>query len=232
MPNTSDENFNIKQVFACESRSILSTFNNELYIGERDFNMFPLDSYKLFFSNGNGIKQVEIGSEHCMILDVRGGIYVVGDNTYGELGLNHVKNIESPTKLTFFNEYSDRIVKIQCGIRNSFVLLDNGELYAFGDNSEGQSTGYDTRYFNPTLVPFEFENKEKIIDIHSGYSHSFAIGSNGNVYSWGSSLDGKLGFSETSQFIQIPKIVQALKCKAVSHIYAGKDCTIVLAKNK
>ncbi len=71
------------------------------------------------------------------------------------------------------NEFEDTICKIATGARHSLVLLKNGELYAFGDNSDGQCTGYTTRY--PTPVKINFDNREKIIDVYSGYNSCLII---------------------------------------------------------
>jgi hypothetical protein len=51
--------------------------------------------------------------------------------------------------------------------------LDNGNLYAFGDNSEGQCAGALTRY--PYPVKIEVESREKIIDVYSGYNHNLIV---------------------------------------------------------
>jgi alpha-tubulin suppressor-like RCC1 family protein len=53
------------------------------------------------------------------------------------------------------------------------LLLNNGDLYAFGDNSEGQCTGNNTRYINP--IKIEVDAKDKIIDVYSGYNHNLIV---------------------------------------------------------
>jgi alpha-tubulin suppressor-like RCC1 family protein len=189
--------------------------------------MFPLTTYKLLFTNGRSIKQICIGSEHCLILDDSGSIYSVGDNTYGELGLPNSKLLDSPSKISFFNQMSDKVAKIAVGLRNSFVLLSTGDLYVFGDNSEGQSTGYETRYLEPTLLSLELESKEKISDIFVGDNHVIIKGTNSNLYSWGSSEEGKLCFNENKQYIEFPKLIQSMKSKSTNFIFAGKNITII-----
>ncbi len=70
-------------------------------------------------------------------------------------------------------EFSSPIEKIAVGARHSLILLKDGDLYAFGDNSDGQCTGYTTRY--PSPVKISFDNKEKIVDVYSGYTHCLII---------------------------------------------------------
>ena len=80
--------------------------------------------------------------------------------------------VEQPTKIVFFNQ---KIIKITAGARHSLVIDDANNVFAFGDNSEGQCTGHNTRYTVPTKI--QFESKETISDIFSGYSHCILISS-------------------------------------------------------
>ena len=66
-----------------------------------------------------------------------------------------------------------KISKIAVGARHSLVLLKDGNLYAFGDNSDGQCTGFCTRYTTPTKIIFD--KKERIIDIFCGYNHCMIL---------------------------------------------------------
>jgi alpha-tubulin suppressor-like RCC1 family protein len=79
----------------------------------------------------------------------------------------------SDNKLLKIDEFEGSIYKIATGARHSLVLLKNGDLYAFGDNSDGQCTGYTTRFTTPNKI--NFENKEKIIDVYSGYNSCLII---------------------------------------------------------
>lgn len=97
----------------------------------------------------------------------------MGDNTYGELGIDNISTIEKPTRVTFKFNNGVGIKKLAVGARHTLILLENGELYAFGDNSEGQCTGFSTRYPSPAKI--DFDHKEKIIDVYSGYSHNLII---------------------------------------------------------
>lgn len=63
------ENISIKKIFAFGQRSLLYTFKNEIYVGELDFNMNPIRKYKHFHTLVTPIKNIVIGSEHCLILD-------------------------------------------------------------------------------------------------------------------------------------------------------------------
>lgn len=138
-----------------------------------------------------------------------------------------MKLIETPTPIPFFSKLGPKISKITVGVRNSFVLLDDGDLYVFGDNSEGQSTGYATRYNEPELIPIDLEPNDKKQDIYAGFTHVVVKGTKGNLYTWGSSSDGKLGYSELKQYTSFPAVIHNLKGRKVDLVYAGYNCTIV-----
>lgn len=112
-------------------------------------------------------------------------MYAIGDNTYGEIGIDDSSNTNKVKEVKFFhdlkykNSNSDeerqmcQISKIAAGARNSLVLLKNGHLYAFGDNSDGQCTAFSIRYPIPTKI--NFEQKERIIDVFCGYNHCMIL---------------------------------------------------------
>ena len=66
-----------------------------------------------------------------------GKVYASGDNTHGQLGIRGIANSN------FFQPVSgipplDKVVAISAGAAHSLVLLENGQVYASGDNTHGQ----------------------------------------------------------------------------------------------
>ena len=81
----------------------------------------------------------------------------------------------------FFKDRGLYIQKISTGARHSMVLCTNGELYCFGDNSDGQCSGFEKVVDEPTLIEFEDED-EFIVDIKAGFNHSIAKGLSKKIY--------------------------------------------------
>ncbi len=98
----------------------------------------------------------------------------MGDNTYGELGIADISSANNFKKVDF--NFKNPIKKLTTGARHSMVLLTNGDVYAFGDNSEGQCTGNNTRYLSPIRI--ELDAREKVVDVYSGYNHNLLVLSN------------------------------------------------------
>lgn len=80
-------------------------------------------------------------------------MYVWGDNTYGQLGLDHYLNQSSPHKLNLGNadtscqrrdaiascqRRDERIVSVKCGKHHVVCLLASGTIYVWGRNDRMQ----------------------------------------------------------------------------------------------
>lgn len=66
---SSSIDLNIKNIYACGSRSLFITYDNRIYIGQKSFTMNPLSSYAFLCQVEKQIKLLELGEEHCLILD-------------------------------------------------------------------------------------------------------------------------------------------------------------------
>lgn len=153
----------------------------------------------------------------------------MGDNEYGELGLPDSKFHKDPIKITFFEDKKLGVKKVTSGSRHSIVLTDNNKLYAFGDNSESQCSGTLANYPTPTKV--KFLGKDKIVEVYAGYNHTVALTDKGDVYSWGDTSSGKLGYITGLSTQNTPKIIPFLKCKNISHISTGPIQTALVTSH-
>jgi len=148
-----------------------------------------------------------------------------------DFNFNKIINDSSNNNINFnFNEkvfannyFKDRglnIKKISTGARHSMVLCSNGELYCFGDNSDGQCSGFEKVVNEPTLIEFEDED-EFIVDIKAGFNHSIAKGLSKKVYVWGDSTWGKIGIKESTIDQFDPLEINDMKIRNVINMFAG-----------
>ena len=120
----------------------------------------------------------------------------------------------------FFKDKGLTIKKISTGARHTMVLCTNGELYCFGDNSDGQCSGFEKVIDEPTLIEFEDED-EFIIDIKAGFNHSIAKGISNKVYVWGDSTWGKIGIKQSTADQFDPLEISDMKIRNVINMFAG-----------
>ena len=96
-------------------------------------------SSKLYKNNFSkfSVKKIKNGFNHKLILCENNELYSSGNNEYGQCGINSVNNenkiIGFPKRVDFFKNLPN-IKNIYCGNYVSFVLLENNDLYAFGND--------------------------------------------------------------------------------------------------
>jgi alpha-tubulin suppressor-like RCC1 family protein len=98
-----------------------------------------------------------------------------------------------------------KVLKVAVGGGNmggftGYALLENGTVFAWGDNDEGQlgsgASGADRplgTYPKPSLTPIKVTGLATIIDIAAGTKHAVALRKDGTVWAWGARDDGMLG---------------------------------------
>ncbi len=139
------------------------------------------------------------------------------------MGLENHTTAEKFTKVNI--PFESAIKKVSTGARHTLILLENGNIYAFGDNSEGQCAGSNTRYSTP--VKINLETRDKIVDVYSGYNHNLIVLSNGELLTWGDTSSGKLGYFEGNMIQPTPRLIQGLKGKYPNQIGMGFGMTVI-----
>ena len=108
------------------------------------------------------------------IYNLNGDVLVFGNNSYGQLGLGHNNNMNTPTLL--MNDTTIR--NIICGGIHTIVYKDNGDVLVFGYNTYGQlGLGHNNDVNVPTLLM----NDTTIKNIICGGIHTIVYKDNGNI---------------------------------------------------
>ena len=90
--------------------------------------------------------------------------------------------------------------------------------------------------FNASTFWRNERNKDRMIDIQissSSDSQSESVlflSSNGNVFSFGSNVDGQCGVGKESQFVSSPRRLEGLSSNGITRIYCGGDCCFCVDK--
>jgi hypothetical protein len=136
---------------------------------------------------------------HYIARTIDNKIYCWGKNRFGIVTngredndpLNEFPIIKVNSFLSDLN-----INSIKCGAFHSLALTQNGELYAWGINSNGETGNGSEEKLQ--LLPIKVNGfNEEIIMISCGFSHSMALTKSGQVFSWGSNRREQLGIEET-----------------------------------
>ena len=143
--------------------------------------------------------QISAGNDHSLALDSDGNLYSWGYNMYGQLGKGNsdfVIEQLTPSK-GLMPADGTKFTQISAGYKHSLALGTDGNVYSWGDNSKsqlGRTPASGTQDSTPRKVnpPTGVRGFTQVI---AGSNHSLALGSDGNLYSWGDNSKGQLGRS-------------------------------------
>lgn len=146
------------------------------------------------------ITAIAAGGATSYALLADGTVYAWGSGFFGQLG-NGVNGGEThsstPIPVDMSGIAPRKVVAIAPGDVHVLALLDDGAVYAWGENSAGQlGIGVSgTAGLRSTPVPvilIAIEPRE-VVAIAAGSYQSFAILDDGAIYAWGSNYLGELG---------------------------------------
>ncbi|XP_053278596.1 serine/threonine-protein kinase Nek8 [Pleuronectes platessa] len=160
-------------------------------------------------------QRVMCGVDCSMIVSTQHRIMACGSNRFNKLGLDKITAEEEPNpsnQVEEVNSYSpiqsapldsERITYIDIGTSHSVAVTDRGQCFTFGSNQHGQM-GCSSR--RSSRVPYPVPGMQDIAMAACGDAFTLAIGSEGEVYTWGKGARGRLGRKEEDS--GIPKAVQ------------------------
>ncbi|KAL9651961.1 hypothetical protein ABK040_000304 [Willaertia magna] len=132
---------NIKFIRASEDVFVIVTKNNLIYnYGTKPFvnynNNQPseLKLYTIPNENNLQIKDLQCGNCHIILLNKNGELYGLGDNQYGQLGLDDIEKVYYFTKINL----DFKVKKIICNNDNTLLINEFNELYVCGINFNNQ----------------------------------------------------------------------------------------------
>ncbi|KAI3382437.1 hypothetical protein SNEBB_003489 [Seison nebaliae] len=150
------------------------------------------------------ISHLSAGDAHLICLSDNGKLYGMGSNSHGQLGTGDTKNREICTPIESLSLLP--IEMIACGARHSMILTTSGKVFAFGSNQHGQ-LGIGNCEDKIWPIKVKSLEKEIIIKIECGATHSMALNRNGELFTFGYGADGILGHGNTHSS-QLPQMIK------------------------
>ncbi|XP_030741270.1 X-linked retinitis pigmentosa GTPase regulator [Echinops telfairi] len=172
------------------------------------------------------VKFAACGRNHTLVSTEGDHVYATGGNNEGQLGLGDVEERNTFQRIDFFSA-QHKIKQLSAGSNTSAVLTEDGELFMWGDNSEGQIGLGEV----PSIcVPRQVSIGKPISWISCGYYHSAFITTDGKLYTFGEPESGKLGLSR-EQLVnhKTPQLVSDIS-EEVIQVACGGEHTVVLTE--
>ncbi|MFA7561662.1 MAG: InlB B-repeat-containing protein [Candidatus Izemoplasmatales bacterium] len=176
------------RVFAWGNNAYGQLGNESPYVGT-----FPAEITEYFsLDSTDKIEFLSMGMHHALALTDDNKIFSWGRNDYGQLGNNSTTNKNIPLNITeIFNLDDDRIREIHSGYHHNLVMTENGKIYVWGQNLEGQ-LGIGSNVNQLTPIVFSVTEGE-INSVLIGYEQSAFILTNHHLFTWGKNNFGQLG---------------------------------------
>lgn len=166
------------------------------------------------------IKEIKIGGNHLLALDKTGIVWAVGSNDSGQLGYGQDTSlVNSPVQVSKITN----IKSIEAGNNRSFAIDNDGQLFAWGNNTDGKLGDSTATNRN---VPILVESLTNVVEVAAGYEHTLVRTETGELYGMGSAAPGALG-KRCCTFKTPIKITE----EKVSSIGAGNNSSFYITED-
>ena len=170
----------------------------------------------------NRWRQVSIGYSYTIAIKDDGTLWAWGKNSIGQLGNGTTIQQLTPIQISAATDW----IQVSASAGNfTLALKNNGVIYAWGNNGNGQlGDGTTINKTTPTII----SGINTAIQISVGFDHSLALLSDGTVKAWGKNVYGQLGDGSTVDKwtpITVPGI------NSVTQISAGGESSFALLSN-
>ncbi|XP_026077255.1 X-linked retinitis pigmentosa GTPase regulator isoform X2 [Carassius auratus] len=174
------------------------------------------------------VKLAACGRTHTLVYTSRGNLYASGGNNEGQLGLGDCDDRTSFHLVDFFSKH-EPVKMLSAGSNTSAALTQDGRLFMWGDNSEGQiGLGKESNSLNPREVSVG----KRVSWVSCGYYHSAFVTVDGALYTFGEKDSGKLGLStEKLASHKVPQQVTGISDKVVQ-VSCGGGHTVALTDHE
>lgn len=146
-------------------------------------------------NNARDITAIAAGGGDILMLRSDGGIEACGANQDGQLGDGTTNQSEEPKLCDMPSGVS--AVAIAAGESQSMMIGNNGEVYDWGNNANGE-LGNDSTTNSEVPVEAEMPSGVTATAVTAGEGSSYAVGSDGNIYAWGYNGMDELGNGTTT----------------------------------
>ncbi|NXX90740.1 RPGR regulator, partial [Centropus bengalensis] len=166
------------------------------------------------------------GRNHTLVYTEKGNVYAAGGNSEGQLGLGDTEERTTFHLISFFTS-QHKIKQLAAGSYTSAAVTEDGKLFVWGDNSEGQIGLADEACVS---VPCQVDVGKPVSSVSCGYYHSALITGDGELYTFGEPDHGKLGLlPEQLKNNRVPQPVPGIMEK-VNKVSCGGEHTVVLTE--
>jgi alpha-tubulin suppressor-like RCC1 family protein len=174
--------------------------------------------------NNEKIISLAAGYAHSLAITRKGDLYIWGYNNCGQLGLGDTSDRTTPTKVTSLNK---KVIRGVAGYQQTFVVTEDGDLYSFGFNSNGELGLGDTS--NRTTPHRVNLGNQKVKSLSAGGESMIILTESNKLFVWGYNSYGQLGLGHTSHSSAPSEI--KIENKKIKSIHSGFESIFIITKD-
>lgn len=157
-------------------------------------------------------------------VSANGALYTWGDASTGALGFADATGAVGLSEAIPVPELQpgDKLIKVAAGTNYALALSQNGDVFAWGMNENGQLGTGDRE---PRVVPTKVASGMSFI-MASDSTHSMAIGTDGTAWSWGQNKYGELGLGDLEDRLVPTPITLPAPTPATQVLFGEVEATV------
>ncbi|GAA0141368.1 ubiquitin-protein ligase [Lithospermum erythrorhizon] len=138
------------------------------------------------------VRLIAVGAFHNLALLDNGVLMSWGNNEYGQLGTGDTQPRSLPVPVQGLSDLN--LVDIAAGGWHSAALTDEGEVFCWGRGEHGRLGFGDDKSSKMVAQKVQLLDREDIVQISCGGTHSVARTKDGRIFSFGRGDHGRLGY--------------------------------------
>jgi alpha-tubulin suppressor-like RCC1 family protein len=162
------------------------------------------------------------GNGHTAVVLADGTVRTFGRNDFGQLGVNDTTSRQTPVQVFGI---SSSATAVACGYGHTAVLLADGTVRTFGNNTYGALGVNDTTQRN---TPVTVQNISTATAVSCGTYHTAVLLADGTVRTFGRNIYAALGTNDTTNRLT-PVQVFGISSSATAIACGGYFTAVVLA---
>eukprot|EP00026_Physarum_polycephalum_P001542 Phypoly_transcript_01544.p1 GENE.Phypoly_transcript_01544~~Phypoly_transcript_01544.p1 ORF type:complete len:1030 (+),score=135.85 Phypoly_transcript_01544:65-3091(+) len=151
-------------------------------------------------------------------------VYSFGQGSFGQLGHGEEDDQTKPKIIAELR--NTRVIKLACGARHSAAITDNGVLFTWGSNEDGE-LGRSRRLMIPQRV--DALESQIVVSVACGDKHTACTTDSGEVFTWGGNASGQLGHGDNEPSGK-PRVVKDLRPSFISSVACGAAFTLAMSR--
>jgi alpha-tubulin suppressor-like RCC1 family protein len=175
----------------------------------------------------NNLKTIGAGAKFTAAIRTDGKVFAWGDNSYGQLGIGNKTTQLTPQQVSF--SYGQFIRTVACGDYHMVMMDTLGELWACGNNANGQLGNNSTTTATKPVLVGDVAGKacdgNRYVAVAAGAAHCIALKEDGTIWTWGYNAYGQIG---DNSVIDKKYPVQIGTANNWIAVYAGTQCSFAI----